>query len=172
MLDSGHATGNKTTVVINLGEKQWVNYPLDPYFDLKIAFDDHSDTDYKIDVCLADVFNEIGETFGFEYLQADANVYAFYTHGGTKYRTALTISNPDTFHRYRAEVSEGVGATKVIIKFYVDSVLVHTYSEVYCYFEDIFALGIGCRSTTTAVADHKIWLSNIVYSQIMPSGYL
>jgi len=164
----GNAIGNKTYICIEAGNYLEVAQTLDPFFEIKANFYDHSIVDYKMKTPGVDPFDDDTNGFGFECLKADSIMYAFYTYGSTKYRTALTGITPNIWRNYRAECIYNSVSGKSTINYYVDTTLLHTYSEITFSISASTFFAIGTQQQTDESEEGDFSISTIVYSSKWP----
>ena len=161
----GRAIGNMCSIGLQY------NGPLecDPYYypalELRAAFFTHAYFDMNITVGSASIFDLDSGGFGFEQLTTDTKVQCFYINAGVKTRFALTITNPQYYHRYRAECVAGTVSGKYTLNFYVDGLLVQTCANVYLDFSNDHAFVIGAVNRTVRTSDNYFYVSCLAYSQ-------
>ena len=160
----GDAIGNKTYASIPMGGFLECNAELSPTFEFKAIFYDYGIADFKVKVRGSNPFDDTANGFGFECLKADAVVYAFYTIGSSKTRIALAGITPQTWRHYRIESVYDSGSGNSVIKYYVDDVLVHTYSDIAMTFASDTCISAGTRQQTALSEEGQFAIRDVVYT--------
>ena len=177
-LRSGNAVDNLTYALLDSNNSYiTVAGTKDPFFQTNYQQGSGAgdDGDFGLACGLTNPFAAAtGYAFGFKYVKADVKLYCFHHHqvAGSWVEvkdeiTGITITSDNV---YRAELyydATKPAGQRHTLKFYINSVLKKTYSDIDCSLDDddIFSACVRTAVVPPEGYGHEGWISNLIFSQ-------